>query len=117
VVSITGEPGVFGAILASDEVTAELIADNVHAHPGAMKVLLRCLGSDRVVLITDAMSGAGLPDGVFDLVGMKVTVKDGHATLSDGTIAGSTATLNRCVGNHQPAGGHTLARCSQDGLA
>jgi len=93
------EPGVFGAILASDEVTAELIADNVHAHPGAMKVLLRCLGTDRVVLITDAMSGAGLPDGVFDLVGMKVTVKDGHATLADGTIAGSTATLNRCVGN------------------
>jgi N-acetylglucosamine-6-phosphate deacetylase len=93
------EPGVFGAILSSDEVTAELIADNVHAHPGAMKVLLRCLGTDRVVLITDAMSGAGLPDGDFDLVGMKVTVKDGHATLSDGTIAGSTATLNRCVRN------------------
>jgi N-acetylglucosamine-6-phosphate deacetylase len=93
------EPGVFGAILSSDEVTAELIADNVHAHPGAMKVLLRCLGTDRVVLITDAMSGAGLPDGEFDLVGLKVTVKDGHATLADGTIAGSTTTLNRCVRN------------------
>jgi N-acetylglucosamine-6-phosphate deacetylase len=93
------EPGVFGAILSSDKVTAELIADNVHAHPGAMKVLLRCLGTDRVVLITDAMPGAGLPDGIFDLVGLEVTVKDGRATLSDGTIAGSTATLNRCVRN------------------
>ena len=93
------EPGVFGAILSSDEVSAELIADNVHAHHGAMKVLVRCLGTDRVVLITDAMPGAGLPDGVFDLVGFKVTVKDGYATLPDGTIAGSTASMNRCVHN------------------
>ena len=93
------EPGVFGAILTSDEVSSELIADNVHAHYGAMKVLVRCLGTDRVVLITDAMPGAGLPDGVFDLVGFKVTVKDGQATLPDGTIAGSTVSMNRCVRN------------------
>jgi N-acetylglucosamine-6-phosphate deacetylase len=93
------EPGVFGAIMASDEVTAELIADTVHAHPGAMKMLVRCIGTDRVVLITDAIAGAGLPDGVFDLVGFKVTVRNGQATLSDGTIAGSTITMNRCVRN------------------
>jgi len=93
------KPGVFGAILASDEVTAELIADTVHAHPGAMKILVRCLGNDRVVLITDAMPGAGLPDGVYNLVGLEVTVRDGHANLPDGTIAGSTALLNQCVRN------------------
>lgn len=93
------KPGVFGAILASDEVTTELIADTVHAHPGAMKILVRCVGSDRVVLITDAMPGAGLPDGVYNLVGLEVTVKDGHANLPDGTIAGSTALLNQCVHN------------------
>ncbi len=93
------QPGVFGAILASDEITAELIADTVHAHPTAMKVLIRCLGTDRVVLITDAMPGAGLPDGVYDLVGLKVTVKDGHANLPDGTIAGSTVLMNQCVHN------------------
>jgi N-acetylglucosamine-6-phosphate deacetylase len=92
-------PGAFGAIMASDEVTAELIADTIHAHPIAMKVLLRCLGTDRVVLITDAMPGAGLPDGVYDLVGFKVTVKDGHANLPDGTIAGSTVLMNQCVHN------------------
>ncbi len=92
-------PGVFGAIMASDRVTAELIADTVHVHPGAMKMLLRCLGTDRVVLITDAMAGAGLADGVYDLVGHQVTVKDGKATLADGTIAGSTATMNQCVRN------------------
>jgi len=93
------EPGVFGAVMASDSVTAELIADTIHVHPGAMKALLRCLGTDRVVLITDAMAGAGLADGVYDLVGHTVTVKDGRATLADGTIAGSTATLNQCVRN------------------
>ena len=92
-------PGVFGAILASDDVTGELIADTVHVHPGAMKVLVRCLGTDRVVLITDAMAGAGLADGRYDLVGYEVTVKDGRATLANGTIAGSTATLDLCVRN------------------
>jgi N-acetylglucosamine-6-phosphate deacetylase len=93
------EPGVFGAIMASDHVTAELIADTVHVHPGAMKMLLRCLGTERVVLITDAMAGAGLADGVYDLVGHTVTVKDGKATLANGTLAGSTATMNECVRN------------------
>jgi N-acetylglucosamine-6-phosphate deacetylase len=93
------EPGVLGAVLASDGVTAELIADGVHAHPGAMKVLVRCLGTDRVVLITDAMAGAGLPDGHYSLVGLEVTVKNGRATNADGTIAGSTGTLDLCVRN------------------
>jgi len=99
------EPGALGAILASDGITAELIADGVHVHPGTMKVLVRCLGTDRVVLITDAMAGAGLGDGQYDLVGHAVTVKDGCATLPDGTIAGSTATLDDCVRNmHQKVG-------------
>jgi N-acetylglucosamine-6-phosphate deacetylase len=93
------QPGVFGAVMASDHVTAELIADTIHVHPGAMKVLVRCLGTDRVVLITDAMAGAGLADGVYDLVGHTVTVTNGKATLADGTIAGSTAMLNHCVRN------------------
>lgn len=93
------EPGVLGAILASDAVTAELIADGVHVHPGTMKVLVRCLGTDRVVLITDAMAGAGLGNGQYELVGHTVMVKEGRATLPDGTIAGSTATLDLCVRN------------------
>jgi N-acetylglucosamine-6-phosphate deacetylase len=99
------EPGAFGAIMASDTVSAELIADNVHAHPAAMKILVRCLGTDRIALITDAMAAAGMPDGSYSLVGQEVTVKDGHATLSDGTLAGSTALLNQCVRNiHQLVG-------------
>jgi len=93
------QPGVLGAVMSSDSATAELIADTIHVHPGAMKVLLCCLGSDRVVLITDAMAGAGLPDGTYDLMGRAVTVADGRATLADGTIAGSTATMDQCVRN------------------
>ncbi|MDW7755004.1 MAG: N-acetylglucosamine-6-phosphate deacetylase [Brevefilum sp.] len=102
-------PGVVGAVLASDEVTAELIADNVHVHPGAMKVLFRCLGSDRIVLVTDAMEAAGLPDGMYHLLGAKVIVKDGKATQEDGTIASSTALLNQCVRNMNEFVGVTLS--------
>jgi N-acetylglucosamine-6-phosphate deacetylase len=92
-------PGVIGAILASDNVTAELIADLIHVHPGAMKILVRSVGVDRVVLISDAMPGAGLEDGVYDLIGHEITVKNGRATLADGSLAGSTAMLNHCVCN------------------
>jgi N-acetylglucosamine-6-phosphate deacetylase len=102
------EPGVFGAIMASDAITAELIADTIHVHPGAMKMLIRCLGSDRVVLITDAMAAAGLSDGEYGVVGQAVTVKDGQARLADGTLAGSTATLNGCVRNVNQAVGVPL---------
>lgn len=93
------KPGLIGAILSSDEITAELIADMVHVHPCAIKVLVHCLETDRVVLITDAMAGAGLPDGNYTLIGHDVMVKDGKATLQDVTIAGSIAVLNQCVRN------------------
>lgn len=93
------EPGVLGAVLASDGVTAELIADTVHVHPGAMKVLLRCLGTERVVLVTDAMAAAGLGDGKYELLDHEVFVKNGAAKQANGTIAGSAATMIQCVRN------------------
>ena len=93
------EPGVVGAILSSEKVTAELIGDTIHVHPAVMKILYRCLGPERLVLITDAMPGAGLPDGEYELLSQKVTVKDGKATLPDGTIGGSTGTLDGCLRN------------------
>jgi N-acetylglucosamine-6-phosphate deacetylase len=93
------EPGALGAVLTSQRVTAEVIADGVHVHPAAIRVLLRCLGSDRVVLTTDAMAGAGLSDGQYELLGRTVTVRNGQARLPDGTLAGSTVTLNQCVRN------------------
>lgn len=98
-------PGAVGAVLASDTATAEVIADGVHVHPAALKVLVRCLGPERVVLVTDSMPAAGLPDGAYSLVGQQVLVKDGAARLLDGTLAGSTATMPHCVRTmHRDAG-------------
>jgi N-acetylglucosamine-6-phosphate deacetylase len=91
------QPGVVGAILSSDKGSAELIADLTHVHPAAMKILVRCLGVERVVIITDAMPGAGLPDGTYNLLGQEAVVKDGTALLADGTLAGSTATMQGCI--------------------
>jgi N-acetylglucosamine-6-phosphate deacetylase len=92
-------PGVFGAILSSDLPTAELIADNIHVHPASMKLLERCVGVERIVLITDAIAGTGLPDGEYNLMTYSVKVVNGKVTLPDGTLAGSTAKLNQCVCN------------------
>jgi N-acetylglucosamine-6-phosphate deacetylase len=90
-------PGVVGAVLSSDIITAELIGDTHHVHPAAMQIMIRCLGAERVILITDAMAGAGLPDGEYELLNQKVTVRAGKATLPDGTIGGSTATMISAV--------------------
>ena len=97
-------PGVVGAVLDSEKITAELIGDGIHVHPAAMQILLRCVGEDRIVLITDAMPGAGLPDGQYEMIGQTVQVKNGKAVLSDGTLAGSTAQLNQCVRNMNQLG-------------
>jgi len=102
------EPGVVGAIFDSDNVTAELIADTIHVHPGAMITLVRCLGTDRIVAITDAMPAAGFGYGAYELVGKPVTVKNGRATQADGTIAGGASTLNECVDNLHKLVGVTL---------
>jgi N-acetylglucosamine-6-phosphate deacetylase len=93
------EPGVFGAILASDLATTELIADTIHVHPAAMRILGRCVGADRIVLITDAIAGAGLLDGDYDQMEFHIKIVNGKATLPNGTLAGSTAKLSDCVNN------------------
>ena len=101
------DPGVVGAVLESEEVTAELIADLFHVHPAAINILIACLGADQIVLITDAMSAAGLSDGTYTMSGRTRIVKNGQSRTPDGKIAGSTATLDQCMRNihqviHQP---------------
>lgn len=88
------EPGVVGAVLTADAVRGELIADGVHVDPLAMRLLIRAKGPSRVVLITDAVAPAGLGDGEYEFDGRPITVRDGKATLADGTIAGSVATFD-----------------------
>lgn len=88
------EPGTAGAVLSDDRISAEVIADGHHVHPGAIRVLARCKLPDKLILITDAMSAAGLGDGSYDLGGLGVTVANGVARLTEGgSLAGSTLTM------------------------
>ncbi len=94
------EPGVIGAVLDSDGVTAELIADGIHVHPAALRLAVRQKGVDRICLVTDSVNASGLGDGDFRVGGLEVVVKDGEARLRDGgALAGSVLTLNRAVKN------------------
>lgn len=93
------EIGTVGAALLHKELTTELIADGVHVHPSAIKILVRMKGYDKVVLISDAISATGLPDGEYELGGLEIFVKDGISTLRSGVLAGSTLTLDRAVKN------------------
>ncbi len=93
------EPGALGALLLSDEVTAELIVDGVHLHPAIVELALCLKGKDRLVLITDAMRATCLGDGQYDLGGLTVNVQAGCARLPDGTLAGSTLRMPQALRN------------------
>lgn len=102
------DPGTVGAVLTSPEVNCELIADNIHVHPAAMQILSAAKGPDRVVLITDAVRGAGMGDVEYDMDKRRVVVRNGAVRLPDGTLAGSTLTLNRGLYNFMCATGQPL---------
>jgi N-acetylglucosamine-6-phosphate deacetylase len=90
-------PGAVGALLTEDRVTVMLIADGVHAHPAALKLALRAKGADRVALVTDAVAAAGAPAGRYRLGGAEIVADGRAARLPDGTLAGSTLTLDAAV--------------------
>jgi N-acetylglucosamine-6-phosphate deacetylase len=92
-------PGLVGAALVNDAITCELIADLIHLHPDVLRLAVEMKGPDHICLITDAMMAAGMEDGEYTLGGQKVFVKNGEARLADGTLAGSTLTLNKAVYN------------------
>ena len=77
------EPGAAGALLDRDEVTCEVIADGVHLHDIAIRLTARAAGPGRLVLVTDAMAAAGMPDGSYRLGSMRVSVAGGVARLPD----------------------------------
>jgi N-acetylglucosamine-6-phosphate deacetylase len=94
------EPGVIGAVLDSDKVTAEVIADGVHVHPASLRMAIRQKGVERICLVTDSMNAAGLGDGDFKVGGLDVVVQEGQARLKEsGALAGSVLTLNRALKN------------------
>ena len=92
------EPAILGAVLSDDRVTADIIADGLHVAPSVIKLFLRAKGTDRAVLITDAISATGMPNGKYKLGGFEVEVSGGRCDL-DGKLAGSVLTLDRAVRN------------------
>ena len=105
------EPGPVGTLLDRDEVSCEVIADGVHLHDTAIRLVARAAGPGRLILITDAMAAAGMPDGRYRLGSMWVDVAGGEARLAagagprvSGAIAGSTATMASVVRHAVAAG-------------
>jgi len=92
------QPGILGEVLSDDRVTADMIVDGIHVAPEVVKLFLHAKGYERAVLITDAMSATGMPEGRYQLGPIEVDVKDGKCT-SGGSLAGSVLTMDRAVRN------------------
>ncbi len=92
------EPGIIGEVLSDDGITADVIADGIHVSPAVVKVFLQAKGNERAVLITDAISATGMPDGKYQLGPIEVDVKDGKCTANN-SLAGSVLTMDRAVRN------------------
>jgi N-acetylglucosamine-6-phosphate deacetylase len=92
------EPGILGTVLTHDDLYSELICDGIHSKPDIVRLWWRSKGVARGILVTDAMSAAGMPEGEYQLGGFPVQVKDGRATAR-GVLAGSVLTLDRALSN------------------
>jgi N-acetylglucosamine-6-phosphate deacetylase len=92
-------PGPLAAVAQAEQVRGELIADGVHVHPAAMHALVKLLGPERIVVITDALAGAGAPEATFDFAGQPAKVIRGAARLTDGTLTGSVLTMDQALRN------------------
>ena len=90
------EPGMAGAALAHAEY-AELIPDMLHVHPGAIRAALRAI--PRLYCVTDSTAAAGMPDGDYTLGRQVVHKCAGGVRLADGTLAGSTLTMDQALRN------------------
>ena len=91
-------PGILGAVLTDRRVSADIIADGVHLDPAIVKLFAEAKGPERTVLITDATSATGMPDGRYRLGSFEVDVRDGKC-MADGKLAGSVLTMDLAVRN------------------
>ncbi len=101
------EPGILGTVLSDDRLFAELICDGIHSRPEITRLWWRAKGRDRGILVTDAMSATGMPEGEYRLGGFRVQVANGRAT-HDGVLAGSVLTLDRALENFVAFTGETV---------
>ena len=91
-------PGILGAVLTDHRVSADIIADGVHLDPTIVKLFADAKGATQTVLITDAISATGMPEGRYRLGSFEVDVRDGKCMV-DGKLAGSVLTMDRAVRN------------------
>lgn len=90
-------PGVIGAASDTSKAFVELICDGVHINPAVVRATFKLFGDEKVILISDSMEATGKPDGQYSLGGLDVFVNGNHATLADGTLAGSVTPLYKCM--------------------
>lgn len=91
------EAGIMVAALLKKELKVELIADGIHVHPVVMRLLHNIKGSGGIILVTDAIRASGMPDGEYHFMDQKIIVKHKRAFLENGTLAGSTLTMEEAV--------------------
>jgi N-acetylglucosamine-6-phosphate deacetylase len=92
------DPGILGEVLTDPRLTADIIVDGIHLDPVIVQLFLKAKGADGAVLITDAISATGMPEGRYRLGTSEVEVKNGRC-LVDGKLAGSVLTMDRAVRN------------------
>ena len=102
------EPGNMTASLMTDTAWTELICDGEHVHPAMIALASRLKPKDKLVLITDSMEAAGMPDGEYGIAGLPVYVKNGRAVNAEGALAGSTLDLFKALVNFMRFTGRTL---------
>ncbi len=91
-------PGILGAVLTDGRMSADMIADGIHLDPSIVKLVADAKGPEQTVLITDATSATGMPNGRYRLGSFEVDVLDGKCTI-DGKLAGSALTMDLAVRN------------------
>lgn len=92
-------PGLVGAILGDDTIRPGLIADGIHVEPSVTTLAARLIGPERLILVSDAMSALGLPDGRYEIAGGTAEVVNGAPRRPDGTLAGAATPLLTCLRN------------------
>src|SRR5262245_5783211 len=93
------EPGIVGAVLSDDRIFAEIIADGVHVAPAVVKFFARAKRAERILLVSDAISATGMPDGEYRLGTGTVTVANGVCRDAEKRLAGSTLTQDIALKN------------------
>lgn len=93
------EIGTVGSAMLFDSLNCEMICDLIHLSAPAIKLIIKNKPHDKITLITDSMRAKHLSDGISELGGQEVIVKNGEARLKNGALAGSILKMNDAIKN------------------